>query len=69
VVKIPNAAWLKNLGASYINHCVIFAKLVIDKKDYGNHAFVVKLREVAKAGVFKDEEIKLPSLKQIRIPR
>ena len=33
VIKIPNSAWCKNLGHGTVNHCVIFARLIVDNKD------------------------------------
>ena len=57
VIKIPNSAWCKNLGRSTVNHCVIFARLIVSNTDYGVHAFVVKLREISEAMRY-DELIK-----------
>ena len=85
VLKIPNSSWLINLGKQTVNHCVVFARLIVKDKDYGVHAFIVKLRDVSKSlrhdEILKEKlnkkfqqaateaGISIASVKRVRIPR
>jgi hypothetical protein len=80
-IRIPNSQWLHPLGRKGITHCVIFARLAVQKVDYGVHAFVIDLKSaktetavgrMERAVLQKlqeQEEVNITSFKHIVVPR